>query len=218
VAARRIDFVLFDLGGVLIDPGGVGQMREWSGVGSDEEVWARWLACRWVRRFESGQCSAEEFAAGVVDDWGLAVEPAAFLQAFGEWPRGPYGGATELVTELRDTVRVGCLSNTNALQWESHYEATPLADAFELRFLSFELGMVKPDRNIFDLVGDRLPVPPGRVLFLDDNAANVDAAVSAGFLAEQVRGIGQARDALVAEGLLTGSGSGGGLGSGFDRG
>src|ERR1700733_6855878 len=77
-----IEFVLFDLGGVLIDPGGVGPMRELSGLGSDEEVWARWLDCRWVRSFEGGRCTPEEFAAGVVADWELGLEPAAFLEEF----------------------------------------------------------------------------------------------------------------------------------------
>ncbi len=87
-----IDFVLFDLGGVLIDPGGVGPMRELSGLRSEDEVWARWLSCRWVRSFEAGRCSPEEFAAGLVDDWELELEPAAFLDEFARWPGPPYAG------------------------------------------------------------------------------------------------------------------------------
>ncbi len=199
---RRVDFALFDLGGVLIDPGGVGPMRELSGIGSDGELWARWLSCRWVRRFEAGRCSAEEFAAGVVDDWGLDLEPVAFLEEFGGWPGRPYAGALELVDAARAAVPVGCLSNTNAVQWEANYEATPLTEAFEFRFLSFELGMVKPDREIFEAVAGRLPLPPDRVLFLDDNAANVDGAVAVGFAARHVRGIEEARAALASEGIV----------------
>ena len=63
--ARSVDVVLFDLGGVLIDFGGVGPMKELAGIASDEEVWRRWLGCRWVRDFERGRCSPEDFAAGV---------------------------------------------------------------------------------------------------------------------------------------------------------
>lgn len=203
MAARtRIEFVLFDLGGVLVDPGGVGPMRELSGIASDEELWARWLRCRWVRRFEAGRCSAEEFAAGVVGDWQLDLEPAAFLAEFGSWPGRPYAGALELVEAVGATVPIGCLSNTNAVQWESTYEATPITDAFALRFLSFELGMVKPDREIFETVAARLPVAAPRVLFLDDNAVNVDAAASAGFRARHVRGVDEARAALAACGVV----------------
>src|SRR5271163_2913814 len=67
VTGRPVELVLFDLGGVLLDPGGVAPMRELTGIASDEDLWARWLSCRWVRRFEAGHCTPEEFAAGVVD-------------------------------------------------------------------------------------------------------------------------------------------------------
>jgi HAD superfamily hydrolase (TIGR01509 family) len=196
-----VELVLFDLGGVLIEPGGIGPMRELSGIGSDEEVWARWLSCRWVRSFEAGRCSAEAFAAGVVADWRLGVTPDWFLEAFGTWPRGPYPGAAELVDQVRTSVPVGCLSNTNAYQWRAHYAGTPLVDAFDHRFLSFELGMVKPDRAIFEVVAGRLPVARDRVLFLDDNAANVDAAADSGFATVRVQGLDQTRSALTTAGV-----------------
>jgi putative hydrolase of the HAD superfamily len=199
-----IDIVLFDLGGVLIQVGGVGPMRELSGIDTDEELWTRWLACRWVRLLEAGSCSAEEFAAGVVADWELPVSSDEFLTAFAGWQGIPYPGATELVAEAAAAVRVGCLSNTNAFQWDAHYEALPLIDPFEFRYLSFELGLVKPDRAIFEAVAARVPADPARVLFLDDNAVNVDAAAAFGFVARHVRGVDEARRALVDTGVLAG--------------
>lgn len=193
----RIDLVLFDLGGVLIQPGGVGPLRALSGIESDEALWERWLSCRWVRRFEAGRCTAEEFAAGVVADWELAVAPEAFLDEFSRWPWPPFEGALELVESVQATVPAGFLSNMNALQWTANYEEIALTRAFDFRFLSFELGLVKPDAAIFDAVAERLPVRRQRVLFLDDNAVNVEAAESSGFVARHVRGIDAARDALV---------------------
>jgi glucose-1-phosphatase len=200
----RIEFVLFDLGGVLIDPGGVGPMRELSGLASEDEVWARWLSCRWVRRFEAGRCTPEEFAAGLVSDWELTLTPAEFLDVFSGWPGLPYPGALDFVAEVRDRVPVGCLSNTNSVQWGANYEATPVIAAFAYRFLSFELGLVKPDRAIFDTVAARLPVTRESVLFLDDNVVNVEAAVAAGFAARHVRGVDGARVALAEAGVLGG--------------
>jgi glucose-1-phosphatase len=202
VTADRIDLVLFDLGGVLIRPGGVASMRALSGITSDEALWARWLSCPWVRRFEAGRCTPEEFAAGVVDDWELELEPAAFLQAFGGWPEPPFDGALELVEAVQATVPAGFLSNMNSFQWAGNYEGIPLTDAFAFRFLSFELGLVKPDAAIFEAVAARLPVPRHQVLFLDDNAVNVDAAAAAGFAARHVRGLSAAREALVETGVL----------------
>lgn len=91
--ADRVDLVLFDLGGVLIELSGVRAMLELTGIESDEELWRRWLTCRRVRRFASGGWSETEFAAGVVADWQLELSPAAFLEAFRDWPIGPLPGA-----------------------------------------------------------------------------------------------------------------------------
>jgi glucose-1-phosphatase len=202
VDTAPIDVVLFDLGGVLIDFGGVGPMKELAGIESDDELWQRWLTCRWVRSFERGDCSAEDFAMGMVGDWGLPVEPDAFLAEFESWPGGTLAGAEALLDHVRQVVPAGCLSNTNALHWDKQFEQWPILDAFDFRFLSFELGIVKPDRALFDRVAQLLPVPRERVLFLDDNAINVDGAVAGGFVARQVRGVDEARAALVAVGVL----------------
>ncbi len=200
--AEPIDLVLFDLGGVLIEVAGVRTMLELTGIGSEEELWRRWLACPWVRRFESGRCSETEFAAGVVADWQLNLSPSAFLQAFQSWPTGPLPGAAELVALTRASVATGCFSNTNALHWYGHIAAWPLAGLFDHRFLSFELGVLKPDVAAFAQVADRLEVPAGRVLFLDDNAVNVAGAAAAGFQAIRAVGVDEARHCLVEAGVL----------------
>jgi putative hydrolase of the HAD superfamily len=202
--ADPIDIVLFDLGGVLVDPGGVEPMRRLSGLESEEEVWARWLACRWVRQFERGHCSPAEFAAGVVADWGLELEPDAFLAEFGSWTGRAFPGALEFVRAVREQVPVACLSNMNAVQWLAHYDGTPLLDEFEYRFLSFELGMVKPDAETFLAVAERMPAPPERVFFVDDNAVNVEAAAAAGFVSRRARGVDEARAALREVGIPAG--------------
>ena len=175
-----IELVLFDLGGVLIEFAGVESIRGLTGIESDDELWRRWLGCPWVRGFERGDCSAEDFAAGIVDEWQLTVAPAAFLEAFGTWPRGPFPGADALVASVRESIPVGCLSNTNVLHWERNLGRWPILDAFDFRFLSFELGMLKPDQEVFDRVADHVRPPRDRVLFLDDNAINVDAAARGG--------------------------------------
>ena len=178
-------------------------MRALAGLDDDEELWRRWLTCEWVRRFERGTCTPEDFAAGVVADWGLSVSGEVFLAEFREWLVGPLPGAEELVTETRATGRpVAVLSNTNKVHWEAGASQWPLVSMFDRAFLSFELGLVKPDREIFERVVTDLEVEPAQVLFLDDNRINVDAARAAGLRAERVVGVSEARQALAGAGVL----------------
>jgi putative hydrolase of the HAD superfamily len=201
-AAQEIDIVLFDLGGVLFDFGGVDGMKALASIDDDEELWRRWLGCPWVRAFERGGCSQEDFAAGVVDEWGLAVAPEEFLRLFRSWLGGPLAGAESLVEETRRAVPVGCLSNTNAVHWGDHENRWSLFESFDARFLSFEIGCVKPDAEIFDHVAASLAVPRDRILFLDDNVINVEGATAAGFRSVRTVGVDAARTHLVELGVL----------------
>lgn len=192
--------MLFDLGGVLVRLGGVASMGEMAGLASEDEVWRRWLACRWVRDFERGRCTAEEFAQGVVLDWGLRVDPDDFLARFAVWPEGLLPGAIDLVEEVKGVRPVGCLSNSNAVHWAE--QARWFGPVFDAAFLSHEMDLIKPDRDVFDHVAAALSLDPGAILFLDDNAPNVEAAVEAGFQAAVARDPVDARAVLEHFGVL----------------
>ncbi len=201
--APAVEAVLFDLGGVLAGFGGVDAMRELAGIDDDEEVWRRWLTCRWVRAFERGACTPEEFAAGVAEDWALPIDGPAYLESFTSWLGGAFPGAEELVAEVCATGLVtGCLSNTNVVHWGNHIVRWTFVEQLEHRFLSHELGIVKPDREVFEEVARRLDLAPERILFLDDNQLNVDGARSVGYQAVRTQGVEEARRALEGAGVL----------------
>jgi HAD superfamily hydrolase (TIGR01509 family) len=202
VSDREVEFVLFDLGGVLIELGGVASLQELTEAVSDESIWHRWLTSTWVRRFERGECSESEFSTGFVDEWQLDMSPQRFLDLFRHWPIGPFPGTAELLVEVHQSVPIGCLSNTNSMHWSYQTSRWPMLGMFDFRFLSFELGLVKPDRAIFQAVADQLHVRRDHILYFDDVALNADAARSFGFRSEQVRGIDEVRTVLMDIGLL----------------
>ena len=204
-AGEQIKVVLFDIGGVLARFAGLEVLRELTGSDSELDVVARWLRSPVVRRFESGGCSDEEFAAEVVAEWNLPYTPTEFLGIFPGWLDDPFAGAEEMIRQTATRASVGCLSNTNALQWHGMISKWPLSALFEdrLRFLSFDLGAVKPDAELYERVIQRLPVPPAHVLFLDDNPLNVEGAHAAGLRAEQAIAVDGAREVLRRYGLLS---------------
>lgn len=55
--------------------------------------------------------------------------------------------------------------------------------ASDYNFLSFELGMNKPDVRIYEAVLAKLGATPGECVFLDDNQDNVEGAEAAGLIA-----------------------------------
>jgi len=201
VGATKTEIVLFDLGGVLVNFRGVSQMGKFAGITDPDELWERWLSCKWVRSFESGRCSELAFAAGVVDDWQLKMSPAAYLEAFRSWPTGVLPGAEELVGEVKSRVPVSCFSNTNALHWQ-YAQTWPLMSLFDHAFLSFQMGMLKPDQDAFEHVAGALGVPRGRILFLDDNQLNIDAALELGFSAIRVAGVDEVRRVLAENDVI----------------
>jgi len=199
-----IDVVLFDLGGVLVRLGGVDEFGALIGQRDEARVWSTWLACPEVRRFERGHCTPGEFGRGMVERYGLELEPDEFLKRFCAWPKGLFSGAAELVRGLAPGIRRGCLSNTNALHWGQQLDSPTLSGLFDHTFLSHQMGLVKPDCETYLHVIEVLGCAPERILFLDDNQPNVDAARSCGLDAERTLGPDAARALLAGRGLLRG--------------
>lgn len=202
-AAPRIDAILFDLGGVLIELAGVEQMLAWCpAVGDTAELWRRWLRSAAVRRYETGGASREEFAAEIIGEFALPVDAEAFLRVFERWPRALYPGATALLAELAPRFRLASVSNTNELHWARFCRDWSLDTHFHHNFPSHEIGMLKPDAQYFAHVLAALGVPAERVLFVDDNVVNVDAAAGLGIVARRVTGPTGVRETLEALGLV----------------
>lgn len=177
-------------------------MMKLTGIPTAEEVWRRWLTCRWVRAFESGGCSEKEFADGLIEDWRLSITRVDLLDAFQEWVTVPFVGAEQLVSDTRAVVPVGCLSNTNAAHWDRHLGKGALADLFDHLFLSFQMGKLKPDPETYEHVKATLGLPAERIMFLDDNEMNVEAASAAGIRAMRASGVDEARSCLVDAGVI----------------
>jgi putative hydrolase of the HAD superfamily len=202
-APSDIRVLLFDVGGVLVQLSGVEAMLEWLDNGiSEDEFWRRWLQSVPVRQFETGQIDADEFAIGVTSEFGLAVEPRQFLEAFIRWPTGLYPGTLEMLARIPSSYQRAVLSNSNALHWPRVQTEMKLGAAFDNNFVSHLTGRIKPDAAAFEHVMESLGCSPASVLFLDDNLLNVDAAKRVGMQAVRVRGIDETKLALIERKII----------------
>jgi putative hydrolase of the HAD superfamily len=202
-APADIRVLLFDAGGVLVQLSGVEVMLDWLGnTITADELWPLWLRSPSVRKFETGQIAADEFADGVIAEFGLAVEAQQFLEAFTAWPTGLYPGTLEMLARIPRSYRRALLSNSNTLHWPRVSNDLGLGPAFDRHFVSHLTGKIKPDADAFEHVVDSLGCVPGEVLFLDDNSLNVEAAQSSGMQAVRVRGAAETRRVLTDLGII----------------
>ena len=193
----RRKVLIFDLGGVLLENTGREKLTSLLPAGTPTgDVRLRWLASSVVQRYERGHISSQDFAANLVREWGIALEPDAFLSHFAQWPKGFYPGAKELLQELRREHTVVCLSNSNEVHWARFPE---IASLFDHAFSSHQIGHVKPDREAFACVLAATRAQPEDTWFFDDLQPNVDAARALGINALQVEGMEELLAALRGE-------------------
>jgi 2-haloacid dehalogenase len=77
------------------------------------------------------------------------------------------------------------ITNFSAEFWERFRPTAPLFDQFVDVVVSGQEKLVKPDPAIYALAQGRFALGAGEALFIDDNPANVEAAIDAGWHAHR---------------------------------
>jgi glucose-1-phosphatase len=196
--------ILFDLGGTVcrFDPG-----PRLAALAADcglrpGEVHARVWDAGLTRDFDEGRYTSGEWYALVRDRLGLRMDAARFADVM-------LGALSEdaamlaLVDALRPRHRTALLTDNPPLLLEQLATRLPgVAARFDPLLFSCELRAMKPSRAIFERALVLLAEPAGRVLFIDDVPANVDAARAIGMDAIHFTGASALRAQLAARGLL----------------
>jgi HAD superfamily hydrolase (TIGR01509 family) len=196
------EVALFDLGGVIVELGGPELHGPLLGLTNPDEITAAWHQCPVLADYECGLITSTEFATAMIRRYGLAMAPDAFLAAYVDWALRIHPAAVDALARLVPEIRPACFSNIGELHWATQNVKWGYDAMFDVRLASFELGVRKPDARAFELALERLGCAPAAVLYLDDNAANVEAGQRAGFSSHLVKGGEAVRDLLDGFGLL----------------
>jgi len=89
-----------------------------------------------------------------------------------------------MVEALWGRVQLALISNTNEIQWRFLRPQLPLLERFSAHVLSYQLGLAKPDPEIFRTALRRVGRPAEACAFFDDLPAFVDAACALGIRGE----------------------------------
>lgn len=173
--------VLFDIGHVLVELTGAALIKRFATAElTDEHIHSSWINVPGVRRFETGECSEGEFAASVIEFYDLSCNPSEFAHSFRNAAERKFDGVDEFLADLSLSHDIACLTNTNPLQWPRISEEFGLGSYFTKQYVSYQLGMMKPDVAIYRHVVSDTGHDPDEILFIDDNAKNCIAARSLG--------------------------------------
>jgi 2-haloacid dehalogenase len=193
-----VDAVVWDIGHVLV---------EWSIRGLYEKLIADpaeldWflehvVTLPWHFRHDAG----EPLAALIAEKVAEFPEHRALIEAYGtrwlETIPGPVAGTPALVAALASRgVPQYAITNFGADTWAMFCPTFPVLDPMIDIVVSGAERLVKPDPAIFALAARRFGHAPERMLFIDDNAANVASAAALGW---QVHHFSHGADALEAE-------------------
>lgn len=198
----RPAWLLFDLGGVLMDWAGPRELPAHLPAPLDADLRLKMASCAATDAFERGAIAPEVFAERFVRDWQVRLAPEAFLEHYVAWLRGLYPGAEDLVARLGARYRLACLSNTNAAHWQQSQAMRWLQQRLDVALSSHELKLRKPQPEIFAAALERLGCAAGEVAYFDDLPANVAAARMAGFDAHHVDGFAELQRRIDQLGLL----------------
>jgi glucose-1-phosphatase len=182
----HIKAVLFDLGGVLVALRGEEHVRSLLGANlSRERFWQLWAHSPAVRAHETGKISADQFAQEIVAELGIDVAPAIFLRDFRDWIVGPFPETPALIRDAALRFTTALLTNTSALHWPT-IESLDILPHMHHVHASFQVGLIKPDRNYFDTALEKVGCAADEALFFDDSAVNIVAATALGIHAHRV--------------------------------
>ena len=204
-----IRHIVFDLGGVLLDIDFGRLEKAFAALGLDDfsSNVSRFKQDPLFDEYETGEIDSQIFLDNLVKNIQSNPSSAAVCDAWnallGELPQV----RIQLLKELRKKYIVSLLSNTNELHQraidaylQTTYGIEALPDLFDKAYLSYKLGLRKPDPRIFLHVAQDSGVPASETLFIDDTPGHIRSASELGFrtfLADPQRCItGLFKDAL----------------------
>ena len=181
--SERATNIVFDFGGVLMQHDRQGCLLALQQLLSDEDITNvlgfgndRHDTLRY--RFEIGKCSTQEFLDTVLAHSKPGTTAQQVIDAWNTMHAGIADSIWAQLERLRDQgYRLYLMSNTDDIHWQhtrSLY-GDKIYTLFDEVFLSFEIGLAKPDEAFFRTV-DRRIADAHQTLFVDDMEDNRLAA------------------------------------------
>ena len=181
---------IFDMGNVIIDIDFNRVFDKWAELSGtpSEQIKSRFTFGNIFQLHECGKISDIEFAELLCEEIGITLSFEDFAEGWHSIFISLRQEVIDIMERLREQGhRVVVLSNTNRLHldyWPQHYPE--IAASSDFLYLSQDLGMRKPDPEIFKYVLQSEEFDASEAIFFDDVEENVKAAQALGIKSIQV--------------------------------
>jgi putative hydrolase of the HAD superfamily len=186
---KQIKNIIFDLGGVILNVDFYLTNEEFKklGVKNFNKLYSQLVQTNLFKDFEKGIISVKKFHDKFRKITGISISDykidKAWNSMIGDFPLQ----RIRLLENLRKKYKIFLLSNTNKIHYnlyikrlEKEYRYKKFSELFEKSYLSFNIGMRKPDKEIFDFVVTQNNIKPKETLFIDDSFQNTESAKQTG--------------------------------------
>lgn len=169
--------ILFDIGNVLVRYDHQRTITALAEIYSCDPVQLLTLYGEIGRMFGMGEISPTQVLDLFNSRFNAAYSLEEFTEAFcAGLMRDEDALAYAVALQVDSELAVGAISNTNAIHVAWLDAHVPELNELELVLMSNEVGLLKPDPEIFELAMEILDTSPVHILYIDDLAENVESA------------------------------------------
>jgi putative hydrolase of the HAD superfamily len=198
-----VEAVISDFGGVLTSPlmDSFAAFQDSSGIsleslGSAMAAVAGRIGVNPLFELETGRMSERSFLRAVSDELTAQLGRSVELHGFGERYFEHLHPNERMIDYMKELKRRGyklAICTNNVREWEQLWRAKlPVDEIFDEVVDSAFVGARKPEPRIYEITLERLDVPAGAALFVDDVELNCSAARELGLSAVWFRSTEQA--------------------------
>lgn len=190
----KINTIIFDLGGVLLNINPLLSLLEFEKISGipKEELINRLRVDKIFEKFDTGSLNSAQFRSELCRIMNKKASDVDIDKAWNKLLLDFPDSRVKLLLDLRKNYRIFLLSNTNIIHFEKYTSdfynnfGIPMTDLFETTFLSFEIGMHKPDAGIYQQLIQKANIEPSESIFFDDTLANIEATLLMGIKGIQI--------------------------------
>ena len=185
---NSFDAIIFDLGGVIINLDYQLTIEAFKKLGIDnfEEMYTQAKQNNLFDDFETGKISSQHFINSLLPFLPSGTSANKVVHAWNAMILDFPKKRLELLDQLNSKYRVFLLSNTNDIHLQAVNRSLAnttdrkLETYFEKVYLSHEVKLRKPHKEIFELVCTEQNLNPETTIFIDDTIGHVNGANSIG--------------------------------------